>query len=484
MGIKKSTSLLIVAILIFSLMTIVFSINTFSSQVDYLDNLQKINEVEIENVSIIINNSTEKLDENKLDRNMPAQISQQSNKLEVERYFPLYDYYGNKYYLYIEYINNGYAIYDRLGEFIYEKSFLGCGPFDQYSEDAVIYFVGPFQYYTKSGQAYVHALTDEKITKTDIRIASEALNDMREEYKTNQKDELSLNAARSSSTDEMFFVGNKLNDDLSTNASMYFVVKALGMSYGYEEGNTYQLWSNPEDNGGLRAFKDALTAKNHYGSCGFVALSTMMVYYDRLKMSYMIRDYENWNLMYDKEVEFVDSEIGAYLTYSPSTGRYTGNLSSIPKNYLTTEFLHQELLYLKFPEIRNQKYNSQSFGSKIIDRRNAYNLYCDSHGVKKYPYESHSGTFLLPEKLSAGNPCLVALNSGAPGINGGHAAVAYAFTGKHVWWGYTVSSVTCDYGYDTSITDAKNNPNGYNFMAVDVNANFVSSNECIKVYDY
>lgn len=58
-------------------MTIVFSINTFSSQVDYLDNLQKINEVEIENVSIIINNSTKKLDENKLDRNMPAQISQQ-----------------------------------------------------------------------------------------------------------------------------------------------------------------------------------------------------------------------------------------------------------------------------------------------------------------------------------------------------------------------------------------------------------------------
>lgn len=99
MNIRKSTSLLIVVILIFSLMTIVFSINTFSSQVDYLDNLQKINEVEIENVSTIINNSPEKLDINKLDRNMPAQISQESNKLEVERYFPLYDYYGNKYYL-------------------------------------------------------------------------------------------------------------------------------------------------------------------------------------------------------------------------------------------------------------------------------------------------------------------------------------------------------------------------------------------------
>lgn len=62
MNIRKSTSLLIVVILIFSLITIVFSINTFSSQVEYPNNLQKINEVEIENVSTIINNSPEKLD--------------------------------------------------------------------------------------------------------------------------------------------------------------------------------------------------------------------------------------------------------------------------------------------------------------------------------------------------------------------------------------------------------------------------------------
>lgn len=45
MNIRKSTSLLIVVILIFSLITIVFSINTFSSQVEYPNNLQKINEV-------------------------------------------------------------------------------------------------------------------------------------------------------------------------------------------------------------------------------------------------------------------------------------------------------------------------------------------------------------------------------------------------------------------------------------------------------
>lgn len=61
----------------------------------------------------------------------------------IERYFTLYDFDDTDKYIYIEYNSGGFAIYDRQGEFIYEKSDIGKGPFDKYDESVKIYYGGP-----------------------------------------------------------------------------------------------------------------------------------------------------------------------------------------------------------------------------------------------------------------------------------------------------------------------------------------------------
>lgn len=433
---------------------------------------------EVENVATIIGASEE-------EENSVSTVSLVNGLSNVEeRYFALYDFDNTKKYLYIEYLDGGFAIYDRLGEFVYEKSNVGKGPFDSYKETDIIYYGGPSYYYTTQKSKYQHIVTGDVISREDANSMANELNLTRKKYVDKQLSELSLFSASNRASDQLFMIGhnfkesNENEQNFKLNVQMYFTLKMIAQQYGgYEQYDTMQIWNmNTTDTPYEYPFIDWYCGRNEYGSCGYVALSTTLLFYDRLGIAKMVNNQNNWHLMYDYSIKTTNPTIGAFLNNSGIY--YTGMISQVPKNYLTSEFLHQELLYLQYPEKRGvNNYDETTFGSTPENRKSAYEKYCATNGVTKYGYSVDSGTYKLPEKIVNGNLCIVGIKKGAPYVNGNHSVVAYAFEGQKPWW-YTVSSIMCDYGWDRS---SSNDPI---YAGISVNVNFINRNECIKVYNY
>lgn len=471
--VNKLISIMLIMLIVALIAFLIFSIFDSKGNTELLG---EITDQEINNVSLIFY-------ANKSTNNGLAMVGLASEIPPAERYFTLYDFDDTDKYIYIEYNSGGFAIYDRQGEFIYEKSDIGKGPFDKYDVSDKIYYGGPSYYYVKNSQGYKHLVTNNIIDSSEADQFSSELDNIRQDYIGESLSELSLRSVESTVYEKLFLLGDNLNDEkeadseFKLNVQMYFTLKGLAESYGgFENADTLQIWNMNTDTPYKYPFIDVFNGNNKYGSCGYVSLSTVMLYYDRLGMANMINNRSNWHLMYDYYFQTTNPVIGAFLQQNGNI--HTGYISNIPNTYLMAEFLHQELIYLQYPELRGaSSYNSKSFLSNSITRKQAYNKYCATNGVTEYNYIIDTGTFKLPEKIVNGNPCIVSLTN-APYIGtDSHAAVAYAFNGTKPLW-YTVSSIICDYGWDrTSSSDPI-------YAAISVNANFINSNECLKVKNY
>lgn len=440
-------------------------------------NLINLNESEKENIDILFNLDNQ--------NNISAKSMSNNNiNTQSERYLLINDFDNISKYLYAEYTGGGYAIYDRLEQFLYEKSIYGNGPYNEYDETDSLYYAGPSNFYIKENNRIKHIITDEIITEDHAISLSQGIINIRTAYEKHETDVMTYSSmlARDS---KVFGLGENLpldNIDRS-NILLYFIVKAMNYEESFNRRNTIQIWHSENNPDSRFNFTDSFYGINSYGSCSFVALSTIMNYYDRFGVANMIPDdISNFDLMYSYPVSFVSDYYASNLSHLGDI--YYGNLAQINKNMMRTEFLHQQLLFNTFPELRgytnielnNMSNSSSLFAYDSLDLGSVYNTYAMDNNLIAYQYLNRNGTYLLPEKIVVGDPCIVSLYNGYPhsgSIADRHAAVAYAFTGNKVIW-YNVDSIYCDYGW--KIND------GTNYSYVEVNSNFIDDNCNFEVF--
>lgn len=407
----------------------------------------------------------------------------------IERYLTIKDVDENEKYLYVEYNGGGYAIYDRIAEFIYEKSELGSGPYNEYIDDENLYYGGPSQFYVKENNEYNHIVTGEEATNAEMQEKSMSVEYVRAEYTTGENSEMALSAVQSSTNLATFNLGEELSNDneYKENANWYFPILAMTYGYNYVSNDKIQMTE-------MLGKTDAIMGQNLLGSCTYVALSTVMVYYDRIGKANMVpNDISGFELMYDYSVHFKSDYFKNDLTLqSTNLGPlYMGNLSDLSKNLMVSEFLHQKLLYDNYEEHRNKGYDqlkreseegTSHFAGTIASLGGKYNKFARANDLSTYSYINNAGTSFLPEAIVDGNPCIVGLNGDYPGSTpkgSGHAVVAYGFTGTSYSFPgsspliYTVDSVICNYGWDSG--DAE-------WLGVGVNKNFIYGNSHFNIF--
>lgn len=405
----------------------------------------------------------------------------------VKRYTTLKDADNDNDYLYTEFNEGGYAIYDRIGEFLYERSDFGDGPYSNVFNSKDIYYGGPTYYYIKKNNILYEIYNGRKTPQTEFKQITSSIEDIRQDYLDGNINTLSLKNISTLSNSETYNLGVNIKDSaLSQAAQWYFITIAMLLNYGFDNGATLQVYG---DN--IEAPVDTVCGKNKFGSCVLVALGLMLKYYDDLGIADMIPDdISNFQSMYD----FMFATSNEYLVkyhvikdlWTVDNGRMLPNikLSNVDKNELRTERIHQELLSWAFPQyigkdlnyFLNKTDSKTTFAFSISNCGDVYNKYANAHGLKNYKFTTRNGVEQVPENIVSGNPCILHLDKSTPEIQelpnpSDHAVLCFAFTGKKVLWRYDTYEVYCNFGW-------QDNPSR---GSVCVNAKYVKYNVSANV---
>lgn len=400
-----------------------------------------------------------------------------SDKKTIKRYTTLKDVDNDNDYLYTEFNEGGYAIYDRIGEFLYERSDYGNGPYSSVFDSKDIYYGGPTYYYIKKNNVFYSIGNTERATYTDMLEFNKGIEDVRQQYLDGDKTALSVNGLNS--TAGSYFVGEDLEDtDLNISARLYFSIFEMLYKFQYDTGATHQIYG---DN--IEVPIDMVCGANIYGSCVYVAFGLALKYFDTLGVKTIPDDISSFNDLYDFEIKSKNECLSSYFEKDKYDDNfYTGNFLQIDKNLLRTEHVHQELLWHAFPQYRaenNRNFNSSSFGARLTDCERTYNSYANTYGLPKYKFFYDLGTIFYPEKLFSGNPCVVGIKKGAPKPNsvnkleGNHAVLGYGYTGTRSVV-TTVNEIICNYGWQSKSENC----------TMYINSSFVTDNICMAGFKW
>lgn len=440
-GMNKTAMFMKIIIVLVLLMGI-FSIMLFCTMGEALAEdiaLVRISENEID---FILNEVNERERADNGAEAMPLLLSANTSHTlkDAQRHFLLKDFDNKNAFIYIEFNLGGYVIYDRTGEFIYERTEEGSGPYEEYSKPSKLYYGGPLNYYVKENGSYKNILSGDTITLQEGKLLTENATDNVREIETLEKELLENQIINSYSnitpyaTIKNTYLGSKISDsDLSIKATTYFPM-VTGALHSVDCINIYDFGSGY---GG----EDCAMPINRYGSCGLVAMTLAMQYYDKLGIRNMVPDDASdfkisYNNLKDNKpiyiYDYVDGSMNSFNSYS--------DLSNSYKNAIKSEMLHQELMYRFKGTVSTANLNSSTYGSTNADRQNIANLYFAANtgkNLQSSTIKSRSGSSGLIEAVAAGDPVIVSFQGEYRYENGtdtvgSHAVVCYGYSEKYV----------------------------------------------------
>lgn len=109
-----------------------------------------------------------------------------AREVKESRTLILNDLYDNDTYLYMEFVDGGYAIYDRNEKFIYERTQSGLGPYSNQSVSDKLYYGGPGNYYIKEMSSIKDLKTYNTISKKVYKSISENLNTIQQKKRRSE----------------------------------------------------------------------------------------------------------------------------------------------------------------------------------------------------------------------------------------------------------------------------------------------------------
>lgn len=339
-----------------------------------------------------------------------------SSEKKSSRTLIIRDFNENKAFLYIEFDLGGYAIYDRLGTFIYERKEYGDGPYSGYTKQNKLYYGGPYNYYVKVKNGYQNIETNTVISKKQGKQLTLTSTDTAREQEIAEKQELESSAPTSISpraTIEWHYLGERLQDDLSSSNPIYHDLAAkVGLYFPmiiYKLSTTSSYNLDIFDFGTELGGKDCLVAINKHGSCSFVALASVMSFYTKFQFANMFpSNLDNLRIAYDYYLDNDGNRINAYVNViDEGVSKYYSALSNVPRSIIKTELLHQELIssYFTNIDLKGLQGNGKRFGafpSSIVPK------YYENNPTATYKqFISRNKSSGLIEVVREGDPAIV-----------------------------------------------------------------------------
>lgn len=325
------------------------------------------------------------------------------------------DFNDNEVYIYMEFNPGGYALYDRTGEFIYERTIEGEGPYIDKSADDKLYYGGPQRYFYKKNNMYINTVTNEEINiQTGIEY-TKVNNSVREEKILENKNNINTFAYGDI---VKRYLGERRGSDFP--GQIYFPLFAY-TDWNYQSSFTSKFYPTYDN--------DVLFANNEMGSCAEVALGLVMQYYDRMQQLYPNEGF----------VRMVPDDVSNFAYVDTITRSYRdseGNIvDTTNKNAYKGEYLHQELLSLIHPGVTFPK-DKDVFNTTPNQLVEGAKKYFARHNFPDRKLSLHTNDEGALSQICDGNPAILYFK-GDVWITGKgeitvepHAAVAYGATAK------------------------------------------------------
>lgn len=370
-----------------------------------------------------------------------------NNEKKSSRTLIIRDFNEKKAFLYIEFDLGGYAIYDRLGSFIYERKEYGDGPYSGYTKQNKLYYGGPYNYYVKVKNGYQNIETDTVITKKQGKQLTLTSTDVSREEEIAEKQELESIAPTSISpraTIEWHYLGERLKDDLNSSNPIYHDLSAnVGLYYPMIIHNLSTTSSHNLDIfdfGTELGGKDCLVAINKHGSCVFVALASVMSFYTKFQFANMYpANLDNLRIAYDYYLDNENNRINANVNViDEGVGRTYSALSDVPRSIIKTELLHQELIKSYFPNIdlKGLQGNRSKFGINDDEVSSIVSKYYENNPTATYKqFISRNKSSGLIEVVREGDPAIITFSGSyrygnTTKTTEGHAVICMGYSQK------------------------------------------------------
>lgn len=370
-----------------------------------------------------------------------------SSEKKSSRTLIIRDFNENKAFLYIEFDLGGYAIYDRLGTFIYERKEYGDGPYSGYTKQNKLYYGGPYNYYVNVKNGYQNIETNTVISKKQGKQLSLTSTDVAREQEIAEKQELESNASANISaraTIEWHYLGERLKDDLSSSNPIYHDLAAnVGLYFPmiiYKLSTTSSYNLDIFDFGTELGGKDCLVAINKHGSCSFVALASVMSFYTKFQFANMYpANLDNLRIAYDYYLDDDGNRINAYVNVvDEGVSKYYSALSKVPRSIIKTELLHQELIssYFTNIDLKGLQGNDKRFGLNPSETPSVLSKYYDNNPTATYKqFILRNKSSGLIEVVREGDPAIISFNGSYRYGNStetteGHAVICMGYSQK------------------------------------------------------
>ncbi len=264
----------------------------------------------------------------------------------------------------------GFMIIDPVSQLYIESTPAAESPYD-FSETRAYYYFGPWNYYYALGKVYVHCLTGDVITKDQAN----SLQDYFDER---------LAAFRESTSDEAYAAYRNENPN-SPN------VKSLVKTEDKIYIDNYEI------------IRDSVHPENLHGSCGFVAASIVLNYYDK----------------------------------TVSKGIVASQFKDDSGELITTKYYSEET-NLKDKLVAYNNGVEDSFANTVSA---AVNKYCADYGVHGQA-NWHLLTFGVASSIQQNKPAIIfgsypRVDTADPNDKCNHAVTVYGYD-KRWWTGYCV----------------------------------------------
>lgn len=370
-----------------------------------------------------------------------------SSEKKSSRTLIIRDFNENKAFLYIEFDLGGYAIYDRLGTFIYERKEYGDGTYSGYTKQNTLYYGGPYNYYVKVKNGHQNIETNTVISKKQGKQLTLTSTDVAREQEIAEKQELESNFPSNISaraTIEWHYLGERLKDDLSSSNPIYHDLAAnVGLYFPmiiYKLSTTSSYNLDIFDFGTELGGKDCLVAINKHGSCSFVALASVMSFYTKFQFANMYpANLDNLRIAYDYYLDDDGNRINAYVNVvDEGVSKYYSALSKVPRSIIKTELLHQELIKSYFPNINldGLQDDPERLGITNDQVSSVVSKYYENNPTATYKqFISRNKSSGLIEVVREGDPAIIAFNGSYRYGNStqtteGHAVICMGYSQK------------------------------------------------------
>lgn len=372
-----------------------------------------------------------------------------AREVKESRTLILNDLYDNDTYLYMEFVDGGYAIYDRNEKFIYERTQSGLGPYSNQSVSDKLYYGGPGNYYIKEMSSIKDLKTYNTISKKLYKSISENLNTIQQK-----------NAEASMLINDLEIIPKQhlLGESYDSPGQLYFPLMAM-LKWQTVDINKKRVNIYPSYDG------DVLYASNERKSCGFVALGQVLQYYTRM------RELDSDNI--NKYPKLVPDSASSFRKMYDFQGRVlddNGNIIDISnKEAYKGEYLQQELMNIAFNGNPQDKYtlDLNSLEKLVKD-------YFAKYGNSRYSLKTRLMTMYADTNIKKGNPVFMVMKNGdqytqsggVSTLTDGHIAVAYGYMAV----GPFVQEYICNFGWQDE-----------NTCIVYINSNVPSHNASLNI---